>query len=112
MQLASRTQPIHREFPRIMLVPSNPVLRPAKAAIATGLCVLVVSTIGMLRGVEPFATWYYQFSWYSVLLTADGALALFGGSGRQVRGEFLLLGDKRFLASLLGWSAVTWFFYE
>jgi hypothetical protein len=112
MQLASRTQTIHREFPRIMLVPSNPRLRPAKAAIAFGLSVLVVSTIGMLRQVEPFATWYYQFSWYSVLLAADGALALFSGSGRLKRGEFLLLGKPAFLFSMLGWSTVSWFFYE
>ena len=112
MQLASRTQPIHREFPRITLVPSNPRLRPAKAAVAFGLSVLVVSTIGMLREVEPFATWYYQFAWYSVLLTADGALALFSGSGRLKRGEFLLLGKPAFLFSMLGWSAVSWFFYE
>jgi hypothetical protein len=87
-------------------------LRPAKAAIALGLGVLVVSTIGMLRQVEPFATWYYQFSWYSVLLAADGALALFGGSKKLKRGEFLLLGKPRFLLSMLGWSAVAWFFYE
>ena len=112
MELASRTRPIHREFPRITLVPSNPRLRPAKAAIALGLAVLVVSTIGMLREVEPFATWYYQFSWYSVLLAADGALALFGGSKTLKRGEFLLLGKPRFLLSMLGWSAVAWFFYE
>jgi Domain of unknown function (DUF4332) len=112
MELASRTRLIQREFPRITLVPSNPRLRPAKAAIALGLGVLVVSTIGMLRQVEPFATWYYQFSWYSVLLAADGALALFGGSKKLKRGEFLLLGKPRFLLSMLGWSAVAWFFYE
>ncbi len=112
MHVASHSRPIHREFPRITLVPSNPRLRPAKAAVALGLSVLVVSTIGMLRGVEPFATWYYQFSWYSVLLTADGALALFGGVGGLKRGEFLLLGRPAFLFSMLGWSVVSWFFYE
>src|SRR5215510_11172355 len=91
MELAPRTRPIHRDFPRITLVPSNPQLRPAKVAVALGLSVLVFSTIGMLREVEPFATWYYQFAWYSVILTADGALALFG-SNKLKRGEFLLLG--------------------
>jgi predicted flap endonuclease-1-like 5' DNA nuclease len=111
MELAPRTRPIHRDFPRITLVPSNPQLRPAKAAVALGLSVLVVSTIGMLREVEPFATWYYQFAWYSVILTADGALALVG-SNKLKRGEFLLLGKPLFLLSMLGWSAVAWFFYE
>jgi predicted flap endonuclease-1-like 5' DNA nuclease len=91
---------------------SNPKLRPAKLAIAIGVGLLIVSTIGMLRGVEPFATWYYQFSWYSVLLAADGAIALTGRTGRGVRGEFVLFGRGWHLASLLFWSMVVWLFYE
>lgn len=96
---------------QIVLVPSKRHLRPAKLAIAAGLAMLVVSTIGMLRTVEPFATWYYQFSWYSVLLAGDGLLALTGkATGRK--GDFFLLGRKSHLASVLFWSAVGWFFYE
>src|SRR5688572_23739769 len=83
-----------------------------RLAILVGLVVLAGSTLGMLRGVEPFATWYYQFSWYSVLLAADGVLALTGRAGRGVRGEFLLLGRGWHLASLLCWSVVVWLFYE
>jgi hypothetical protein len=101
-----------RPTARITYVRSDPQLRPAKLAIALGVGILVVSTIGMLRGVEPFATWYYQFSWYSVLLAGDGALALSGRAGRGVRGEFLLLGRGWHLASLLFWSVVVWLFYE
>ena len=95
-----------------ILAPSDPRLRPAKLAVAIGFGMLVVSTIGMLRGVEPFATWYYTFAWYSVLLAADGALALRGGAGRGVKGEFLLLGRRWHLISLLAWSTVVWLFYE
>jgi hypothetical protein len=107
MQVASRStlQPYY-------MVRSDPKLRPAKLAIAVGFAMLVVSTIGMLRGVEPFATWYYQLSWYPVLLAADGVLALTGKAGRGARGEFLLLGRGRHLASLLFWSTVVWLFYE
>ena len=107
MQLATRPAP--RTF---YMARSNPQLRPAKLAIAVGVAVLAVSTIGMLRGVEPFATWYYQFSWYSVLLAADGGLALTGRTGRGVRGEFLMLGRGWHLASLSFWSMVVWLFYE
>lgn len=65
----------------------------------------------LLRGVEPFATWYYNFAWYPVLLAADGLVALTGGV-RGKRGEFLLLGRKGFLFSMLAWSVVVWLFYE
>lgn len=80
-------------------------------AIVGGLALLAASTMLLLRGVEPFATWYYNFAWYPVLLAADGVVALTGGvNGR--RGEFLLLGKRSFLITVLLWSAVVWLFYE
>jgi hypothetical protein len=83
---------------------------PALAVVA-GLAMVAAATILLLRGREPFATWYYIFAWYPVLLAADGAVALTGGvQGR--RGEFLLLGRKYFLITMLLWSAVVWLFYE
>jgi hypothetical protein len=45
-------------------------------------------------------------------LAADGALAHSGSAGRGIKGEFLLLGRRSHLISLLCWSAVVWFFYE
>jgi hypothetical protein len=80
-------------------------------AVVGGLAMVAAATILLLRGVEPFATWYYIFAWYPVLLAADGLVALTGGvQGR--RGEFLLLGRKWFLITMLLWSAVVWLFYE
>lgn len=80
-------------------------------AIVTGIAMVAAATMLLLRGVEPFATWYYNFAWYPVLLAADGVVALTGGvNGR--RGEFLLLGKKSFLGTVLLWSAVVWLFYE
>lgn len=81
-------------------------------AIVTGIALLTAATTLLLRGVEPFATWYYNFAWYPVLLAADGAVALTGGAGERRRGEFLLLGRKRFLITVLAWSTVVWLFYE
>jgi len=82
------------------------------AAIAGGMVLITASTLLLLRGVEPFATWYYNFAWYPVLLIGDGVVALTGGAGRGKRGEFLLLGNGRFLITLLAWSSVVWLFYE
>ena len=81
-------------------------------AILLGIAGVGASTALLMDGVEPFATWYYNFAWYPVLLMGDGVVALTGGAGRGRRGEFLLLGRKGFLASVLAWSAVVWLFYE
>lgn len=80
------------------------------AAIVFGLITLVGAFTGLLNGVEPFATWFYQFAWLSVLLVMDGAIALLGAAGK--RGEFLLLDRPKHFISLLSWSAVVWIFYE
>ncbi len=81
-------------------------------AIVSGIILLTAATVLLRRGVEPFATWYYNFAWYPVLLAADGMVALVGGAGNGRRGEFLLLGRKSFLLTVLAWSAVVWLFYE
>lgn len=78
--------------------------------IVAGVLILAGSFAGLLNGVEPFATWFYQFAWLSVLLVMEGAIALLGAAGRK--GEFLLIDRPRHLASLLAWSAVVWIFYE
>ncbi|MGQ0815154.1 MAG: hypothetical protein ACT4O1_11900 [Gemmatimonadota bacterium] len=90
--------------------PRNFVALPI-LAIVTGVTLVAASTVLLLNGIEPFATWYYNFAWYPVLLAADGLVALTGGvNGR--RGEFLLLGKRSFLVTMLLWSAVVWLFYE
>jgi len=80
------------------------------AAVAAGLLSLAGATVGLNLGIEPFTAWYYQFAWYSLLLALDGLVALTGAAGH--RGEFLLLSRRSHLASVLGWSAAIWFFYE
>lgn len=86
-------------------LPSAPVL-----AIAIGATIVLIATAGMLRGREPFASFYYIFAWYGTLLAAEGVVALTGGAGE--RGRFLLLDRPAHLLSMLGWSAVIWLFYE
>jgi len=102
-QLSERTDALHLE--------SGSQFRPW-LAISVGLGVLVVSTAGLLTGVGLFANWYYLWAWYAVLLAGDGWIALRSAAGRGRDGEFLLLGRKWYLVSVLGWSSVAWFFYE
>jgi hypothetical protein len=75
-----------------------------------GVLILCGAVAGLMNGVEPFATWFYQFAWLSVLLVMDGAIAWMGAAGKK--GEFLLLDRPRHLFSLMSWSAVVWIFYE
>lgn len=79
-------------------VPPWTVALPAAAflAVAAGL---------MLRGVEPFASWFYIAAWYPTLLLLDAALA-------ARIGRYYLIGRPRFAVSLLAWSAVLWFVFE
>ncbi|MGH7542531.1 MAG: DUF4332 domain-containing protein [Gemmatimonadota bacterium] len=74
-------------------------------AFLVSLGVLAVSTAGMLARVEPFATWFYPFAWYSTLLMTEAAV------GRR-DGRFFFLGRPRFALSLFGWSIPFWLFFE
>jgi hypothetical protein len=44
--------------------------------MAAAACVFVASTVAMLYGLEPFATWYYSFAWWSYILFIDAGLRL------------------------------------
>ena len=77
------------------------------AAGALGLTLVAAATLLSLRGMEPFATWYYVFAWYGTLVALDGALA----ATRPDRG-FHLLSRPRHALSLLAWSVPFWLFFE
>lgn len=81
-------------------------------AIVGGIAALAIATKLLIEGVEPFATWYYNFAWYPVLIAGDGVVALVGGAGRGRKGEFILFGNKSFALTMLAWSSVVWLFYE
>ena len=82
----------------------------ARVVLVGALLALALFSTLMLRGAEPFATWFYLFAWVPTLVAADALVALTGGAGR--RGEFLLLSRPRFLLSMGAWSAVIWLYYE
>jgi hypothetical protein len=84
--------------------------RPASFASSTLVALaagatLAVATPLMLRGIEPFATWYYLFAWYAYVAILDVVLVKRGEPG-------FLLRRPRAFASLWAWSAVFWFCFE
>lgn len=80
--------------------------RPSPALVAApALLYLVVASALMLQGIAPFVNSYYLSAWYPTLILIDCAIAV-------RTGQYYLLSRPRFALSLLGWSAVLWFFFE
>ncbi len=78
--------------------------RPLSLAIPA-LAFLVLASAGMLLEVEPFISFFYMSAWYPTLILLDSAVA-------ARTGRYYLITRPRFALSLLGWSAVLWFFFE
>ena len=66
---------------------------------------LAAATAGMLARVEPFATWFYPFAWYSTLLLLDATIA-------RRRGRYFLIDRPALALSLCAWSVPFWLFFE
>lgn len=77
----------------------------AVLTLSGAVMVFAVSAAGMIRGEDPWATWFYPLAWYSTLVAADAVL-------RLRTGRWYLLGDWRFAASVLLWSIPFWLFFE
>ncbi|MSR82026.1 MAG: DUF4332 domain-containing protein [Candidatus Latescibacteria bacterium] len=74
--------------------------------LLAGPAFIALSFALMLGRVEPFATFFYQFAWYGLILTFDQLIRR-----RQGRSLIATCGLPGFLA-LLFWSAVSWYFFE
>lgn len=70
-----------------------------------GIILLAVAEYGMLRGVEPFYSWFYCFAWYSYILIADNLLL-------KLRGWSLLSSRPKELAGMLPLSIFIWLVFE
>lgn len=73
------------------------------AATILGMAVAVTAAVLSRAGVEPFATWLYQFAWYGMLTAAAGAMAARDGRVPLTAGQ---------AASLLFWSIPFWYLFE
>jgi hypothetical protein len=86
--------------------PARGRLRPPAWLIA-GPAVLffAVATVAMLDEIAPFVNWYYICAWYPTIVVLDVLQARWSG-------RYYLITRPGFAVSLLGWSAVLWFFFE
>ena len=74
--------------------------------VAAGATLLLGASVGLaLRGVEPVATWLYQFAWYPTIALMAALVAR-----REGRDPFAA--NPLHAVSLFAWSAVFWFFFE
>ena len=80
-------------------------MAPHLLVLSACAAVFAVSTAGMLRGVEPFATWFYPLAWYPTLVAADEVI-------RMRTGRRYLFGDPGFAVSAFLWSLPFWLFFE
>jgi hypothetical protein len=76
------------------------------AALLAGALTLVVVSVAMRAGTEPFATWYYPLAWFSTLLMLDAVAALRGG------GRLFFVARPNAILSMLAWSVPFWLFFE
>ena len=67
--------------------------------------ILIMSPPLARAGYEPFVTWYYAISWYSLILFVDSVRSV---CGKQ---SFIFRRPHAF-AALVFWSAVIWFLFE
>jgi hypothetical protein len=90
-------------------VPSH-TLAPAQrswawALLALSSLVFLVALAGLVAGHEPFASWFYVFAWWSLILGLDGVTYL-------RRGSSMLLSRPLGFALLVPWSAAFWLLFE
>lgn len=74
------------------------------SAFAGPAFVAVTLVLNLLR-VEPFATYFYLFAWYGLILTFDQLI-------RRREGRSLIACCGPGFALVLIWSAATWYFFE
>lgn len=79
--------------------------RTPRLLIRVAVFVFAVAFSGMIGGVEPFASWFYVFAWWSYILLLDGWVHL-------RRGSSMLLSRPRAFLALLPWSCAFWLFFE
>lgn len=77
----------------------------AVMSLAVAVLIFGTAAAGMLRGADPWATWFYPLAWYPTLLGVDAVL-------RIRTGRWYLLSDWRFAAAALLWSVPFWLLFE
>ncbi len=80
-------------------------MRHTRLIIGLGVALHLIFFVLMLRGVEPFHTFFYLFAWWTFL-------PVIGAINAERGGNSLIFGANRQLAWLAGYSVVVWLFFE
>lgn len=90
----------------VTAAPQQPSQRGlARLLVALAAVVFACAVAGLYLRLEPFASWFFVFAWWSYILFLDGWNYLRSGSS-------LLLSRPRGFLYLLPWSAAFWLFFE
>jgi len=84
---------------------SPPQERVARMIVLLAPLAFLASLAAMIADIEPFASWFYVFAWWSYILVLDGWVYL-------RRGSSMLLSRPRAFLLLLPWSSAFWLFFE
>lgn len=77
----------------------------ADIQIALGLILFAAAEVCMSGGIEPFASWFYPFVWWSYILTVDGIIY-------RLQGNSLIISRTREFLMMIPWSVTFWLLFE
>jgi hypothetical protein len=82
----------------------------AKRSIArmqggAGLILLFISELMLFQDLEPFASWFYCFAWWSYILIVDSVIY-------EVEGNSLIISRTKEFLWIIPWSVVFWLIFE
>ena len=80
-------------------------MRHTRLIVGLGVALHLIFFVLMMRGVEPFHTFFYLFAWWTFL-------PVIGAINAERGGNSLIFGANRQLAWLAGYSVVVWLFFE
>jgi hypothetical protein len=70
-----------------------------------GVLVLIGAEILMLKKIEPFATWFYSFAWWSYILIVDSIIY-------KKKGNSLIVSRTASFLIMIPWSVFIWLVFE
>ena len=70
-----------------------------------GFLVLIGSWFFMIKGIEPFSTWFYSFAWWSYILIVDSIV-------HRIKGNSLIVNRTKEFLLLIPFSVCIWLIFE
>jgi hypothetical protein len=84
---------------------SNPMAAQKNIHGILGLLILLISHVLLFMNVEPVASWFYYWAWWSYILIVDSLIY-------TIKKNSLIMNRKGEFFLMLFWSIVIWTFFE